>query len=103
MAMTSFQSTNLAVAGGSCGLSMWDLVEEKRLCYNECPTPNARATAICQVKTNPTGIHPALFHHLFAATDGRRKRWFGFVRCDGDFRRLHSHLRRASRSGLIGS
>jgi hypothetical protein len=50
MAMTSFQSTSLAVAGGSCGLSMWDLVEEKRFCYHEPQKSMSRATAICQVK-----------------------------------------------------
>ena len=48
-AMTCFQNTSLAVAGGSCGLSMWDLVEEKRSCYHEAPTPTSRVTAICQV------------------------------------------------------
>ena len=50
MAMTSFQGTNLAVAGGNCGLSMWDLVEEKRLFHYEPETPASRPTAICQVR-----------------------------------------------------
>ncbi len=51
MSMTCFQNTSLAVAGGSCGLSMWDLVEEKRSCYHEAPTPTSRVTAICQVNS----------------------------------------------------
>jgi hypothetical protein len=52
MAMTSFQSSSLAVAGGSCGLAMWDLVVEKRICSYEPPTSTSRPTAICQVTLN---------------------------------------------------
>jgi hypothetical protein len=49
MAMTTFQGSNLAVAGASCALSMWDLVEEKRYSYHVLDSPHSRATAICQV------------------------------------------------------
>jgi hypothetical protein len=73
MAMTCFQSTNLAVAGGNCGLSMWDLVEEKRVCYHESPSLTFRATAICQVNSAPliiiyTSLSLFFFNRLMVRT-----------------------------------
>jgi hypothetical protein len=59
MAMTSFQSSSLAVAGGSCGLAMWDLVEEKRICSYDLLTSTSRPTAICQVTYTFACVHYA--------------------------------------------
>jgi hypothetical protein len=73
MAMTSFQSTSLAVAGGSCGLSMWDLVEEKRFCYHEPQNATSRATAICQVTSadfNDFNVARAQLSFSLPQTDG---------------------------------
>ena len=72
MSMTCFQNTSLAVAGGSCGLSMWDLVEEKRSCYHEAPTPTSRVTAICQVNSTLALLASSLPppHASLQQTDG---------------------------------
>ena len=79
MAMASFQSTSLAVAGGSCGLSMWDLVEEKRFCYHEPQKSMSRATAICQVKHFILMSTITRTQHSFASLDGRSQCRLGLM------------------------
>jgi hypothetical protein len=92
MAMTSFQSTNLAVAGGSCGLSMWDLVEEKRFCYHETPSSVSRATAICQVTRAVSNFAFTRAQRCFASPDRWRQRRTGLLCSHWHCRRLDSCL-----------